>query len=70
MTGGISWCMPRMPVLRWSKAPLMFAGLGPLSLGTWLLGWEGLAEEPGEMGGRERETDSMCVMCVASEVWL
>lgn len=48
----------------------MFAGLGPLSLGTWLLGWEGLAEEPGEMGGRERETDSMCVMCVASEVWL
>lgn len=62
--------MPRMPVLRWSEAPLMFAGLGPLSLGTWLLGWEGLAEEPGEMGGRERETDSMCVMCVASEVWL
>lgn len=60
MTGGISWCMPRMPVLCWSEAPLMFAGLGPLSPGTWLLGWEGLAEEPGEMGG-ERERQTACV---------
>ena len=71
VTGMTGWCSPKCQSCAGHRPPDVCWAWSPQHLGTWLLGWAGSAEEPGETGREsERASTRACVVCVDSEAWL